>query len=281
MLLKRVILENFDINVLNINKIIEGFAISNQVRTNQLLSEAQIINSLFTKVMENDFITAEHRGEILHKLEKFSDTLEEDTATTQIETDIKKPVLSVSSFIQIGIALTASISGVIVAVFPGLDNVEGLISTFDSYFPAIIVFTISLVIIVGIFTVFKLRDTPIERESHPALLGLQFEDEVVKNIKRFIPNNKLDYSGSDKDVDIIINHPSKKIIIEVKYWSIKPKLPMVKKIVSRLRLAKERLMADELIIVSNKPIDITISDMENDVKFLTLKDLAKYLKQLK
>lgn len=280
-LLKRIILENYDINVMNVNKVIEGIAISNQVRTNQLLSETQIISSLFTRVMENDFITAEHRSEILQRLEKLSDTLDEETVTTQIEIDSKKSVIGVSSFIQIGIALTASISGVIVAFFPGLDSVNGLISTFDSYFPAIIVFTISLVIIAGIFTAFKLRDTPIERENHPVLLGLQFEDEVIKSIRKIIPDDKLNYSDLNKDVDLIINHPKSKIIIEVKYWSIKPNIPMVKRLVSKFVLAKERLMADELIIVSNKPIDITNSHIEGDVKFFTLKELIKYLKQLK
>ncbi|EGL17281.1 MULTISPECIES: hypothetical protein [unclassified Paenibacillus] len=266
---------------MNLNKVIEGIAISNQVRTNQLFSEIQIINSLFTRIMENDFITAEHRSNILRKLEKLSDTIEEDSVTTQIETDSKKSAIGVSSLIQIVIALTASISGVIVAVFPGLGNVDGLISKFNSYFPAIVVFIISLVIIAGIFTVFKLKDTPIERESHPALLGLQFEDEVIKNIRKVIPDNKLDYSDSNKDVDLIINHPSKKIIIEVKYWLIKPNIPMVKRMVSKFVLAKQRLMADELIIVSNKPIDFRISDIEDDVKFFTLKELIKYLKQLK
>ncbi|EPD80982.1 hypothetical protein HMPREF1207_04739 [Paenibacillus sp. HGH0039] len=104
---------------------------------------------------------------------------------------------------------------------------------------------------------------------------------MIKNIRKVIPDNKLDYSDSNKDVDLIINHPSKKIIIEVKYWLIKPNIPMVKRMVSKFVLAKQRLMADELIIVSNKPIDFRISDIEDDVKFFTLKELIKYLKQLK
>src|ERR1043165_6787136 len=67
-LLRRVVLERYAPNVADIARIIEGKAREFRVRPDDLLSEEQILNGLYTSVVESDLIPPEQRREAIDRI---------------------------------------------------------------------------------------------------------------------------------------------------------------------------------------------------------------------
>src|SRR5438874_4364877 len=90
-LVRRMVLENYQPRFNDISRILEGKARDFQVSADDLYSEEQVLNQLFTEVFDNDLIAPSQRMEIERRLEDvFSELI---TRKDQIE----KPAEQIAS----------------------------------------------------------------------------------------------------------------------------------------------------------------------------------------
>ena len=67
-LVRRIVLEKYIPNETDISRLIEGKARDYRVRSTELLSEAQVLTTVYTRIMESDLIPADQRDEILGRI---------------------------------------------------------------------------------------------------------------------------------------------------------------------------------------------------------------------
>ena len=82
-ILRRVVLEDYHPKIEEINRIIEGKSRDFKVREKDLLSSAQILNTIYTRIFENDLITQELRDKNIEKLGSLFDD-EKKSQKTQV-----------------------------------------------------------------------------------------------------------------------------------------------------------------------------------------------------
>jgi hypothetical protein len=67
-LVRRIFLESYTPRLGDVSRLLEGKARDFRVRTEDLHTLSQVLNSIFTRVIETDFISREQRTEILERL---------------------------------------------------------------------------------------------------------------------------------------------------------------------------------------------------------------------
>ncbi|WP_394557440.1 hypothetical protein [Priestia aryabhattai] len=60
-LIRRIVNDNYNLSLADIRRLLEGKARDFKVKVNDLYKEEQMLNSLYTRVIETDFITKEQR----------------------------------------------------------------------------------------------------------------------------------------------------------------------------------------------------------------------------
>lgn len=67
-LMKRVVLEGYQPSAEGLSRIISGKAREYNLKRNDLMSESQLLDVIFTKVIESDLITQELRSDLIKRL---------------------------------------------------------------------------------------------------------------------------------------------------------------------------------------------------------------------
>ena len=77
--MRRMVFEEYAPKFKDLTKIVEGKAREFKVSINDLLSEEQILNALFTEVFDSDLISPRHRVEIENRLNECLDRIEQES----------------------------------------------------------------------------------------------------------------------------------------------------------------------------------------------------------
>jgi HJR/Mrr/RecB family endonuclease len=279
-LLRRVVLDKFAPSLLDLSRLIEGKARDYRIRSGELVSEAQLLNTIFTRVMESDLIPAEQREPILMRIVP---PLAESEAQPAQEQDIEAIESSgrLRRLRETSIAIMALLASLLGAVLAFLPKIRSAPAETSRVLPALLV-TIgaSLTTIILAYVVSRLREGPDESSDKATELSgyFEFESRVRKALEEM--GAVVHAPSQDQGFDFLVEHGGKKIAIEVKAWS-KP-LPhgVVEQIASRLRHTADRIGASELIIVTKAPTQSArqaIQSHNSVVKIMTLKELRNYL----
>ena len=154
--LRRLILEKYSPKKKDLKRIIEGKSRDFKVKPRDLLTEEQILISVYTKIFENDLITQEQREE---NLERLVDLFEEEKLDSKQEIEIalkskdKKSKKYINSIIWIG--LISSVIGVFFANFDRIVNFDTEYPKLDSIIGITLLGSIFAIIIIYIFIRFK------------------------------------------------------------------------------------------------------------------------------
>lgn len=283
-LIRRIVNENYKFNLIDISRLIEGKARDYKVQINDLLSEAQILNCIYTRIIETDFITQQQREEILAKIIPIMDDAEGIVFNEeQIASQENKPKRTRSNFnITLNIAVFASLIGTLLSTFLSIDPLNNFkdLSNLSDILPVLIATaSISFAIISFIFVLkrFKESQQEISISSSSAMLenAINFEKEVAKVLKKKF--NTVSASGPlDKGYDFIVDHEGQKILIEVKSWTRPAPNQIIELVVNRLNKSVVEKNASHGIIVTNIPLDSSLIDLNKyKVRLLTLSELKK------
>lgn len=273
-LIRRIVNEKYILSLADIKRLLEGKARDFKVKVEELFNEEQILNSIFTRIIETDLITQVQRSEILSKLitlieevNKFPESIENESIK------YKGTSLNTQKYVVSIMALLASVIGALVPAFTLLEN-----NHFKVNFNLLLITTLTsllAIIFISILKNFKdsQQEVAISVHSQRAENAIKFEKEVA----RFLTSRCSVVSPSSKigKFDFLVISKGEKIIIEVKAWTIVP--PIFKHITEKLSKEAIKEGATESIIVTKNKIAFSKDLLPKNVKIMTLKELKKYI----
>lgn len=276
-LLKRIVLESYTPTMGDIARLIEGKARDHRVRTRDLFSAMQILNILFSRIIESDFITPEQRTKIMERLTPVLIAAEEAPAKEAevMEITPTRKRMYYRTIIAMTTAVLASLIGALAAFLTKYQTTklrEALAST-----ELVGIFSLSILIIVLIIITLRIRESQEEPGSNQALeTAIDFEREVVKTLQKF--GVRIYLHPGDRRYDLSTEIKGKKVIIEVKAWAKRIPTNFIRQLVDSLQNILKSEEMDEAIIVTKSSVDFP-SDFLKDthVKIMTLKELRNYL----
>lgn len=273
-LLKRIVLESYQPTTEDLSRLINGKALDHRVKTRDLLSEIRLLEILFTRIIESDFIATSQRNEILKRLTpalvKAEEVPVEEISVAQLPS-LRKRLYS-RIIIPLITALFASIVGTLVTLLPELSETTKLLT--PSVF---VVFGVSLILIMIIFVIYRLEESQQEISSESALQSaIDFEQEVAGVLKKLGITSKL--SRPDSGFDFMTMMGGKKILVEVKSWSHRAPISIIQHLVATLTEAIKAYGADEAIIITKAPVGVP-PDLLKDtgIRIMSLREFRNYM----
>jgi len=277
-LVRRIVLEKYTPNQLDLSRLIEGKARDYRVRPAEVLSESQVLNTIYTRVIESDLIPAEQRDEILERI----GPILSDSEVAPVEERVVEEVATSERVLrrtQVAIALTAVLASVVGGVVSVLPEIRTLGARIPEILP-MLGGTIagSLAVIAVFYALFRLRASQEESPSKASELSSYFDFEA--QVRRLLQSSGavVQASGADQGFDFLVERGGKKILVEVKAWSRPVPGAILSRIAARLRQAARRAGASESVIVTKTPIrQAKQIAAEDDIRIMTLREFRNYL----
>ncbi|TQR26827.1 hypothetical protein C7Y47_24130 [Lysinibacillus sphaericus] len=281
-LIRRIVNDNYNLNVLDIIRLTQGKARDFMVRVEDLLNTNEILNALYTRIIESDFITKEQRENTLSILRPLLEDVYDDFGGgRRVRVKVKDIFLnkqgsiSIQPVITVAMAIVASLLGSIISN-PSILKGDLLDINFNLLSIPLIgsLLGISFISLLKRFKESQ-QEVTISSTSRTIEEALNFEKEVAEVISRktytALPMER------NKEYDFFIHNNEKKIIIEVKLWKRGPNIGMLKRTIERLKDAVVNENATEGIIVIKLPFKFDEKLIESNIKIMTLDQLKKYL----
>jgi hypothetical protein len=280
-ILRRIILEGYIPQRKDIGRIIEGKARDYKIRVKDILSIDQIINTLYTRIFENDLISKDEREA---NLEKFSIHFEHEKDLTKPEVefafshsrDRNKKFLNI---IIISLGIMSSIIGVSLAYIDKLT-----LFNFNEPFNYTIVGSMlaSLLAISVSYIFLRFKDSQESSEDSagskkPLLEYAKFEREVQNQLKKL----RIPYeipSQPDSGFNLVATIKGKKTAIEIRDWKNRPPLNFINILVRRMNLEMKQSGIEKGIFVVKNSFDLGPDlRFSDDIKIITISELKKSL----
>lgn len=281
-LLRRIVLDKYSPTLIDLSRLIDGKARDNRVRSGEMLSDNQVLTTLYTRVMESDLIPSEQREVMLGRIVPALSASEFEPIQEQAieELAFSKRRLRQSYVTTALMAFLASGIGALIAVVPQLRTLQ---PELRRIFPlAAMTAAGSLAAIATAYAVFSLKsDQESDLSSRASELSeyVNFEAQVQRVLEDI--GAMVRPSRSDQGFDfLLVEHMGKKLLIEVKAWLRPIPSAILGRLAERLRTEAKRIGADESIIVA-KASDESASGVvrvgEGDVKIMTLRQLRNHI----
>ena len=280
MLIRRIVLESYQPTVDDLSRWISGTAHEHRIKRQELLSETQLLENVFTKITQSDFLTLDRRQEALESLSpvfsKVEKAIEEEAPIIELA---RADNVGVDKFIYgrnrlpFLIGFVASVLGTI-TVFIVTTFYEGGTSSIKFIISA---FVGSLAIVTVIFLIYRTRESGEESSARDAIQAARdFEQEVINTLTRLrIP---IFIAERTSGVDFIVTLGERKILIEAKAHTRRPPLPYIRRSIEKLNNAIREKDADEGIIVTKESYEIPEDLLKNTrIRIMTLRELRNYM----
>lgn len=277
-LVRRIVLEGFNPKSGDINRLIEGKARDYKVDANDLLSESQIMNTIYTRIVETDFITQEQREQILQRI---NGTIVHLESIPVKESEIESLPSNRQRFISktllpVLLALTASIIGTLIPLFPEIQKIKTNESTNEIIVLVFATLGISFGATLLIYFLRKFKESSTESSKQSSIhkyveFEKTVEDIIAKAGFRIIKSHDIYY-------DFLIEKYDNRYIVEVKNWTQSMPIKVIQDIVFKLNeMAKFEQTNNAIIVVPTQiKIQEEISEYEM-IKILTLREFRNLL----
>lgn len=274
-ILRRIILEKYTPKKDDVKRLIEGKARDYKVKQKDLLSEDQILNTIYTRIFENDLISQEQRDE---NIERLSALFVVDKKQINQDLDIsflnnKDRTRKFINTITILLAFISTTVGVLVVSFDSIFSV-------DKIFDTNILVTVlgSIAAIIAVYTFLRVKDyqessEDLDLPKNPYRDYVKFEREVVLqlkklNIETIIPNNK------DDGFDLIAIINGEKVAIEIKYWRQRPPFGFIRQVLSRLKSSMDKEKINRGLVVTNDKFGLDEKlKFEDNIDIIDIREL--------
>lgn len=280
-MVRRIVLESYTAKLIDIARLIEGKARDFRVKVGDLLSDSQIMNCIYTRIVETDLIAHNQREEILSRI---IPVLEEAEATPLQEKDVvevstesrRKPLYQIAVPLTMGIV--ASLIGALVTVIPKIGTIDMDIPSLFSILIATA--SVSLALIISYYTFSRLKESQqevtISSSSRAIEQAINFERDVARVIEK--TGLKILPAGRDRGYDFAIEKDGKRIIVEVKAWYRTMPIRILSRVIEVLEKTVNMENAAEGFVITKSPIDFKSLDLENKkIRIMTLSEFRNYL----
>jgi hypothetical protein len=278
--MRRIVFEEYAPKFKDLTKIIEGKAREFQVSINDLLSEEQILNALFTEIFDSDLISPRQRVEIENRLNECLGRIEQESEEPGIidfrQLSLEKKHKSETISILVGAAslLGATSSLTITFIETKTLNTEWILSGAG-------VLVASIAALSAISVIRKNKEV-IEQPSRRVaqMVSSEFENEVTKILEK----QKIKYSISQRlgemRPNFVLDMKGKKVVIEAKAWNNVVPLHQIRRTTDYLNELARTEGVDQVLLVTNKKTPLPLSQFNNDaISVITISDLSSALKK--
>jgi len=277
-LVRRIVLESYTPARSDIGRLVEGKARDFRVREDDLLSDAQVLNAVYTRVFESDLIPAEQRNEIIARIvPALVETEVRPTEDTDSGDSAGRARLFSQTSAALGIlALLASAAGAIVAGLPELANLDTRYPTF--FQTVLLTGTASLAIITVWIIVNRLRSTQEELATRGTEVAhyVRFEREVGSTLKRL--GLKVRPTLPEEPGDFVAEDSSGRLLVEVKAWPRRVPARLLSEMTHRLSEAGRSLNADVIVVTRSPVLEVTDVLVKSGIRFCTIRQLPEYVR---
>jgi hypothetical protein len=270
-LIRRIVLESHIPSAADVERLIEGKARDYRVRPADLLSVAQTLNNVYTRVTESDLIPADERQRIVERILP---------ALTESETEAEDgPEPGVRGDRAAGVALLAvgaSLLGALVNLLPTLINLRGL--NWGVLKDLIQTVGVSLLVIsvLAVFQRFRASQEDPPTRAGERDLASEFEKEVAHRLRR--RGVSVEAVPPHRPGDFVVGKHGRKFLLEVKLWPRQVPSAQLEELAERLSRAASGLDAEEAIIVTkNARVGNASTLRARGVKVMTSEELIAYL----
>ena len=278
-LVRRIVLEGYTPSASDIGRIIDGKARDFRVHPPDLLSESQLLNNIFTRVIETDFIPRDQREEVLDRLFRVMAQAEDQPISDRAGEDFESPARS-SRIATIAMALMGTVASIIGGTFAALPEIREVDSkTTELVGLAVGTAVVSLTIIVFMISLYRIRERQQEEPSKAVAISeyMDFENNVVKALTQ--AGVEVQFAGPhDQGFDLIVEHKGRRILVELRGWkrSVSPR--MVGMVLNRLAEALPYAEGSEGVLVTRGYVpDRGTFPIPERVQIMNLREFRKYL----
>ena len=285
LLVRRVVLEDFDPTQEEIIRLIDTKARDFHIRPTDLLSDIQIMNNIYTRIVESDFLLQEQRQNVLDRITSAIRIMEEQPLQEQAVEQVasQKRQRSSTTYMLATAAIVASVMGATLSVLPDIgDIVENTDKLFSILPISIVTVFMSLVMISFISLVYRIRERQQDEPNRVSTTEnyIAFERAVFHTLRDSGAKITQSHMGPGRNPghDFSFERDGKVILVEVKNWTKKIPPSLVSRTYQKLQNAVVSENAGYAFIVVPRPIDTTPPFPEDgQVKLITLDELRKHL----
>lgn len=280
-LLRRIVLEAYTPTRIDIERLSDGKARDFRVPANNLLSVAQVLITLYTRIVESDLIAADQRRSMLEEISKVLTESEAKPVEQSDESLSTDRSFETAKTLAVGVmAILASVVGSLITTLPDISNFNqlepGMFKTF------LLTATTSLSLIALFLVAYRLRTSQedVPNKLDPRELSSRFEANVIAILKK--AKFKVYLVPPGQFGDLIVESHGRKFLIEIKYWPRRPSSDLISRMIEKLRASAQDIQADEVVVVTSIPLVYSLENGEfSGVRFLPIKELVGYLREPK
>lgn len=272
---RRVILENFLPGRQDIDRLRDGKSREYRVAVTDILLPVALMNIVYTRLVENDFISPDTRKQIVERLGPILERMNvsEEQESEPVEENFARAALPLL------LAITTSAVGAAIAVLPKLRSIA--LGRKDVLEVISVTAGVSFGIIVTYLLFNRLRDAQEENLPRSASSILKeaadFESAVARAIKKsgFAVERPRTQSGYDWRVT---TKTGDKVLVETKTWPSRVPMAIVRQMVERLTHLVAKEGAKEAVLVLRSPMHLPEGLVgDAPVKILSFRELRDYL----
>lgn len=278
-MMRRMVLEDYSPVYKDISRIIEGKAREFQVSSNDLLSEEQILNSLYTEVFDSDLISPSQRVEIEKRL---------NTAFDRVEKEPLKPTLA--EFQQIkrekeskkesvtAMVLSTSILGALSSALYSFYETKTFEPDFLLSALGVLIGSVAVLTVLIIYRKSREIDVVPSRSS-TSIISSEFEADIAKILIKGGYKFVIEPSLDGLRPDFLVNVNGRQVAIEAKSWNGSVPLHILKRTIDYLHKLVSMEGVDEAILVTRKKDGIPVGIIDGEkISVLAINELANKLK---
>ncbi|WP_457933796.1 restriction endonuclease [Pseudoalteromonas sp. SCSIO 43210] len=281
--MRRMVLEDYSPQYKDISRIIEGKAREFNTSSNDMLSEEQLLNSIYTEVFDSDLISPPQRVEIESRLDKLFNKIESKPSAPSVQEfkqmrEENKRKRSSLALLTASVSMVGATTSVMYSYFkdPGsliASNSEWLLSGVGVFIASFVTLTF-----LSIIRREKEEVITVSRNTS-AISAVAFEIEVAKAIEKSGYHYKSEPRVGNHRPDFIIEAGGKNIAIDAKAWGDVVPLNSIKRTIYRLEsMAKEEAI-DSVYLVTKKPTPSKgFSNNDSNVKVVSMNEFVSILK---
>jgi hypothetical protein len=220
--LRRIVLENYTPTIADISRLVEGKARDLKARAAEMFSEEQILNCIFTRILETEMLAREQREEVLGRLlpvlQEIDNKSPEESAVLTLSGYTRGRTFYHAAVLAT-IALVSSLLGGLITVLPRLNAYD---SNFKNLSLGILANAGISLVLIGLFHAYRfLKDSQQDLNLGGAAKSLEKVIDFGNEVARLIEKKGLKYKPAgvkEKGYDFELELKNENVLVQVKAW---------------------------------------------------------------
>jgi len=278
-IMRRMVLEDYAPVYADITRIIEGKARDFHVSQNDLRSEEQVLNSLYTEVFDSDLISPTQRIEIEKRLGSCFDKIENEptkpsyTEFQQLSLEKRKVKDNL-----IAMVLSASILGAMSSVLFKFIETKSLQVEWLFSAAGVLIASIAMLSTLTIYR--KNKETEVVTSKRSAqIVSSVFEADIAKILNKNGFVFTIEPNLGKYRPDFLVEVNGKSIAIEAKAWDRPVPIRFVRRTLDYLNELVTTKRVDKAILVTRKQAQMPLGKLDSEnISVISINELPSALK---